>query len=129
MSAILSIDPSQFEAARIDGATWLQEFFYLTLPSIWPIITVTTAFRAVDAFTKVFDIVFMTTGGGGPAQATEVFPLLVWKTAFSHLRFGQASALAVIAILISFLLGGGLLLIRRKKMRLSFRTKLIIYIC
>ena len=114
MSAILSIDPSQFEAARIDGATWLQEFFYLTLPSIWPIITVTTAFRAVDAFTKVFDIVFMTTGGG-PAQATEVFPLLVWKTAFSHLRFGQASALAVIAILISFLLGGGLLLIRRKK--------------
>ncbi len=114
LSAILSIDPSQFEAARIDGATWLQEFFYLTLPSIWPIITVTTAFRAVDAFTKVFDIVFMTTGGG-PAQATEVFPLLVWKTAFSHLRFGQASALAVIAILISFLLGGGLLLIRRKK--------------
>lgn len=113
-SAILSIDPFQFEAACMDGANWMQEFFYLTLPSILPIVTVTTAFRAVDAFTKVFDIVFVTTGGG-PAQATEVFPLLVWKTAFSHLRFGQASALAVIAILISLLLGGGLLLIRREK--------------
>jgi multiple sugar transport system permease protein len=113
LSGILSIDPTQFEAAHMDGATGWQEFFYLTLPAIWPIVLVTTAFRAVDAFTKVFDIVMVTTGGG-PARATEVFPLLIWKTAFSHLRFGQASALAVIAIMISIILGGSLLLFRRK---------------
>lgn len=113
LAAILSIDASQFEAARMDGASVFQEFYYLTLPSILPVLGIATAFRAVDAFTKVFDIVFMTTGGG-PGNATQVFPLLVWKTAFDHLRFGQASALAVAAILISLLLSGILVLVRRK---------------
>ncbi len=113
LAGILSIDPGQFEAARIDGANTLQEFYFLTLPSILPVLGVATAFRAVDAFTKVFDIVFMTTGGG-PGNDTQVFPLLVWKTAFDHLQFGQASTLAVAAILISLLLSGILLLVRRK---------------
>lgn len=113
LAAILSIDPAQYEAARIDGASTFQEFIYLTLPSIVPVLGVATAFRAVDAFTKVFDIVYMTTGGG-PGNDTEVFPLLVWKTAFDHLRFGQASTLAVAAILISLMLSGILLLVRRK---------------
>nr|QCO92920.1 hypothetical protein [uncultured bacterium] len=114
LSAILSIDPEQFEAARMDGANTFQEFLYLTIPSILPLITVTTAFRAVDAFTKVFDIVYMTTGGG-PGNDTEVFPLLVWKTAFTNLQFGQASSLAVMAILISVLLSSFLLLVIRRK--------------
>lgn len=113
LAGILSIDPNQFEAARMDGASTWQEFIYLTLPSILPILGVTAAFRAVDAFTKVFDIVYMTTGGG-PGNDTEVFPLLVWKTAFSHMHFGQASSLAVVAILISLLLSGALFLTRRR---------------
>lgn len=113
LAAILSIDAAQFEAARMDGANAFQEFYYLTLPSILPVLGIATAFRAVDAFTKVFDIVFMTTGGG-PGNDTQVFPLLVWKTAFDHLRFGQASALAVTAILISLLLSGILFFVRRK---------------
>jgi multiple sugar transport system permease protein len=111
LAAIMSIEPAQFEAAKMDGASSWQEFRYITLPSILPVVAVTVAFRAVDAFTKIFDIVYMTTGGG-PGNATEVFPLLIWKTAFSHLRFGQASALAVVAVLISALLGG-ILLVRR----------------
>jgi len=111
LAAIMSIEPAQFEAAKMDGASSWQEFRYITLPSILPVVAVTVAFRAVDAFTKIFDIVYMTTGGG-PGNATEVFPLLIWKTAFSHLRFGQASALAVVAVLISALLAG-ILLVRR----------------
>lgn len=111
-AAIMSIDPEQFEAAKVDGVNNWQEFRYLTLPSILPVLTIATAFRAVDAFTKIFDIVYMTTGGG-PGNATEVFPLLIWKTAFSHLHFGKASALAVVAILISILLGA-ILVIRKR---------------
>ncbi len=113
LAGILSIDAAQYEAAKIDGANAFQEFFYLTLPSILPVLGVATAFRAIDAFTKVFDVVYMTTGGG-PGNDTEVFPLLVWKTAFDHLRFGQASALAVAAILISLFLCAILLMSRRK---------------
>ena len=105
LAGIMSIDPEQFEAAKIDGANGFQEFFYLTLPSILSVLVVTAAFRAVDAFTKVFDIIYMTTGGG-PGNDTEVFPLLIWKTAFSHLHFGKAAALAIVAILLSSVLGG-----------------------
>ncbi len=114
LAAIMSVESSQFEAAKIDGASRWQEFRYLTLPSILPVLGVTAAFRAVDAFTKIFDIVYMTTGGG-PGDATEVFPLLIWKTAFGHLRFGEASALAVVAILISAAFGG-VLMVRRGTM-------------
>lgn len=111
-AAILSIEPDMYEAARLDGANAWQEFRYLTLPMILPVLAVTAAFRAVDAFTKIFDIVFVTTGGG-PGTDTQVFPLLIWRTAFDYLHFGQAAALAVVAVLISAVLGASLLAVRR----------------
>jgi multiple sugar transport system permease protein len=111
-AAILSIEPEQYEAARLDGANGWQEFRYLTLPLILPVVAVTAAFRAVDAFTKIFDTVFVTTGGG-PATDTQVFPLLIWRTTFDYLNFGHASALAVVAVVVSALLGATLLALRR----------------
>jgi multiple sugar transport system permease protein len=111
-AAILSIEPEQYEAARLDGANGWQEFRYLTLPLILPVVAVTAAFRAVDAFTKIFDTVFVTTGGG-PATDTQVFPLLIWRTTFDYLNFGHASALAVVAVIVSALLGASLLAVRR----------------
>jgi ABC-type sugar transport system permease subunit len=104
----MSVDPAQFEAAKLDGANNWQEFRYLTFPEILPILAVTTAFRAVDAFTKAFDLILPTTGGG-PGQQTMVFPLFIWRTAFVSLHFGEASALAVIAIAVSGVIGALLL--------------------
>lgn len=115
-AAIMSIEPSQFEASKIDGANAWQEFYYITLPAILPVAAITTAFRAVDAFTKAFDIILATTGGG-PGQASMVFPLYIWRTAFVSLHFGEASALAVIAIIISGAIGIGLLAINHRSSR------------
>lgn len=112
-AAIMSIDPLQFEAAKLDGANLWQQFWYLTLPGILPVLAVTAAFRAVDAFTKAFDIILATTAGG-PGQATMVFPLYIWRTAFISLRFGEASALALLAIIISGLIGASLLAVNRR---------------
>ena len=112
-AAIMSIEPTQFEAAKLDGASHWQEFRHLTLPAILPVVAVTTAFRAVDAFTKAFDIILATTAGG-PGQATMVFPLYIWRTAFVSLNFGEASALAVIAIVISGMIGASLLTLHRR---------------
>jgi multiple sugar transport system permease protein len=111
-AGIMSLEPLQFEAAKIDGANRWQEFWYLTLPELLPVLAVASAFRAVDAFTKAFDIILATTGGG-PGQATLVFPLYIWRTAFVSLHFGEASALAVIAIIISGIIGASLLILRR----------------
>lgn len=115
-AGIMSIEPQQFEAGKVDGVNAWQEFWYLTLPQIIPVVVITTVFRAVDAFTKAFDIIVATTGGG-PGQETMVFPLHVWRTAFISLHFGEASALAVIALVISGGIGGALLMVSRRSAR------------
>lgn len=113
LAAVMSIEPSQYEAAELDGAGALRQLFAITIPSILPIMVITAAFRAVDAFTKVFDTVFATTGGG-PGDDTRVFPLLIWRTAFTHLDFGAASAQAMAALAISLAFGTALFLSQRK---------------
>jgi multiple sugar transport system permease protein len=115
-AAVMSIEPQQFEAAKLDGANAWQEFWHLTLPGILPIMAITAAFRSVDAFTKAFDIILATTAGG-PGQDTMVFPLYIWRTAFVSLRFGNASALAIMAIIISGVIGASLLAINRRDYR------------
>lgn len=113
LAAVMSIEPSQYEAAALDGAGALRQLFSITIPSILPIMVITAAFRAVDAFTKVFDTVFATTGGG-PGDDTRVFPLLIWRTAFTHLDFGAASAQAIAALVISLGFGAALLVSQRR---------------
>ncbi|TKJ47873.1 sugar ABC transporter permease [Candidatus Aerophobetes bacterium Ae_b3a] len=107
-AGMMSVPIEQFEAARTDGASMWQEFRYIMLPSILPLMLVASAFRAIDAFTKIFDLVYVLTGGG-PGAATEVLPLLIYKTGLKYFRFGTASTLAVVAILISLVFGMGLL--------------------
>jgi multiple sugar transport system permease protein len=116
LAAVMSIEPSQYEAAALDGAGAFRQLVTITLPSILPIMLITGAFRAVDAFTKVFDTVFATTGGG-PGDATRVFPLLIWRTAFSHLDFGAAAAQAMAALAISLVFGTALLIAQRRNAR------------
>lgn len=116
LAAVMSIEPSQYEAAALDGAGPVRQLFSITVPSILPVMVITGAFRAVDAFTKVFDTVFATTGGG-PGDETRVFPLLIWRTAFTHLDFGASSAQAVTALAISLVFGSVLLLSQRRTSR------------
>ena len=113
LAAVMSIEPSQYEAAALDGAGSVRILFRITLPSILPVMLITAAFRAVDAFTKVFDTVFATTGGG-PGDDTRVLPLVIWRTAFTHLDFGTASAQALLALVISLGFGGALLIVQRR---------------
>jgi len=113
LAATLSVEPTQYEAAEIDGAGPWQQFTRITLPSIAPVMAITAAFRAVDAFTKVFDTVFATTGGG-PGNDTRMLPLIIWRTAFTNLDFSKAATQAVAALLISLVFGTALLLNQRR---------------
>ncbi len=113
LASVMSIEPTQYEAAALDGAGGMRQLFAITLPSVLPVMLITAAFRAVDAFTKVFDTVFATTGGG-PGDDTRVLPLVIWRTAFTHLNFGAASAQAMGALVISLGFGAALLLAQRR---------------
>ena len=112
LAAMTTIPKDQFEAISVDGATKWQEFRYIILPNLVPVIFVASIFRAIDSFTKVFDIAYLLTGGG-PGNASEVLPLLIFKLGMKFFRFGPASALSVVSIIIS--LGIGIWLLRKQK--------------
>jgi multiple sugar transport system permease protein len=86
------------EAARIDGASPLFFFFRVTLPLSAPILLIALLLRLIDAF-KQYDLFFALTGGG-PGNETMTVSFQLGKIAFSYFYTGQASALAVIMLII-----------------------------
>ncbi|MEX1125681.1 MAG: sugar ABC transporter permease [Acidimicrobiia bacterium] len=91
-AAIKGVPVELTEAARIDGASELQNFFKILVPSIrGSIITVFTT--VAIAVLKVFDIVFVLTGGN---LKTEVVAVRMYDAMFRFRNFGQATAMAVI---------------------------------
>jgi alpha-glucoside transport system permease protein len=94
-AAIKGVPVELTEAARIDGATELQAFYRITLPSIkGSIITVYTTIAI--AVLKVFDIIFVTTGGN---LDTSVVAVRMYQEMFRFRNFGQATTMAVILLL------------------------------
>jgi multiple sugar transport system permease protein len=83
-----------YRAAAVDGANGVQIFFNITLPMLTPLLVVIGLLRFIDAF-KVFDTVFVLTGGG-PGTATETPSILANKMTFEFWNIGEASALAVL---------------------------------
>ncbi|HEX2529709.1 MAG TPA: sugar ABC transporter permease [Geminicoccus sp.] len=86
------------EAAEIDGASPFFRFTRVTLPMSMPILLIAFLLRLIDAF-KQSDLFFAMTGGG-PGSDTETVAFRLGKIAFSHFYTGQASAFAVIMLII-----------------------------
>jgi ABC-type sugar transport system permease subunit len=102
LAGLQNIDPSLYEAARIDGASTWRQFRHVTLPLLQPAILVALIFRTLDAF-RVFDLVYALTGGG-PGTSTEPIALYTFNALFQTLRFGYGSALSVIVFVVTFTL-------------------------
>ncbi len=94
LAGMSKIDPALYEAARIDGAGPVREFFAITLPSIRQEISVCVTITIIAALAS-FDIVFISTQGG-PGNRTLVPGLDIYYLAFFERQIGQASALAVV---------------------------------
>lgn len=93
LAGLESLPEDVYEAARVDGVTFLQELRYITLPMMLPTIVVTLVFRMLVAF-KVFDEIYLLTGGG-PGSATEVISYTIYRTFFTQDRMGYGSAMSV----------------------------------
>ncbi|HIY43026.1 MAG TPA: sugar ABC transporter permease [Candidatus Nocardiopsis merdipullorum] len=94
MSGAQRIDTSLHEAAAIDGAGPFRQFLSVTLPGLRKEISIAGVITTIAALAS-FDLVFVTTNGG-PAGATNVPALLVYRLAFNEGDIGAASALAVV---------------------------------
>jgi ABC-type sugar transport system permease subunit len=100
LTGLQGIDRSLDEAARLDGASATRRLFHITLPLLKPAIVIALVFRTLDAF-RVFDLVFVLTGGG-PGTSTEVVSMYAFASLLQNLRFGYGSALSVIVFVIGF---------------------------
>ncbi|WP_211590411.1 carbohydrate ABC transporter permease [Microbispora sp. H11081] len=101
LSGMSKIDMSLYEAARMDGAGPMREFFSITVPSLRQEIGVCVTVTVIAALAS-FDIVYVSTQGG-PGNATMVPGLEIYYLAFSERQVGMASALAVVLMLLVLL--------------------------
>jgi multiple sugar transport system permease protein len=98
LAGLQSIPTELYEAARVDGASVGQRFWFITLPMLKPIIVVATATRIVWTFNYA-DLIFVMTSGG-PANATQITSTYTLLQAYSNLDFGYAATLSVALLLI-----------------------------
>ncbi|MEV8285488.1 carbohydrate ABC transporter permease [Streptomyces niveus] len=94
LGGVHKVDPSLYEAARLDGAGPVREFVSVTLPQLRGELAIALTVTMVAALAS-FDIVYVTTNGG-PGEQTTVPGLLVYRLAFSDGDVGLASALGVV---------------------------------
>ena len=98
LTAMTKIDSALYESARLDGASWLQEFLAITVPLLRYEIGVCLTVTVINAL-AAFDIVYVSTAGG-PGNSTAVPGLQIYILAFTQRAVGLASALAVILMVL-----------------------------
>jgi sorbitol/mannitol transport system permease protein len=99
LTAIQSLDREQLEAARMDGAGALAQFFYIVLPHLSRAISVVVMIETIFLLT-IFAEIFVTTAGG-PGNATTNLAFLIYARALLEFDVGGASAGGVIAIILA----------------------------
>jgi multiple sugar transport system permease protein len=102
LAALQMLPQEPQEAARLDGASRWQSFWYVTLPLVKPALVVATVFRLIDSV-KAFPHIFIMTGGG-PGTATEVTNFYAYLEGFSYTYVGYASAIIVVMLGITLLM-------------------------
>lgn len=102
LAALQMMPKEPLEAARIDGASAWQMFWYIRLPFIRPALTVAVLFRLIDSI-KAFPLIYVITNGG-PGQATEVTNFYAFIQTFNFAYWGYGSAIATMMVLGVFVL-------------------------
>jgi multiple sugar transport system permease protein len=90
LAGLAAIPPHLYEAAELDGVSHRQAFLYITLPQLAPIILLAITFRLLDAV-KLFDVIFMLTGGG-PGTMTYTTAFYLYQIGFQQFHLSAATA-------------------------------------
>lgn len=100
LAGLRQIPQEYYEAAATDGATTWQQFKWITLPLLTPIIFFNLVLAVINSF-SAFTQAFIVSGGtGGPADSTLFYTLYLYQEGFGAFRMGYASALAWLLVLI-----------------------------
>lgn len=99
LAGLQTIPRSLYEAADVDGAGRIRQFWEITLPLLKPSIAVGLIFRTITSL-QTFDIPYMMTGGG-PGTSTQTLAMYIHQNTVSFLDLGYGSALAVVMFALS----------------------------
>lgn len=102
LTAIDAVDPNLLDAAKMDGAGWLQETWHVLLPAIRPALITVFIIMGIWSF-QIFNLVWLTTRGG-PGYSSSVLALQIYRATFVEKNIGVGAALATILSLIILLL-------------------------
>ncbi|MGI8484520.1 MAG: carbohydrate ABC transporter permease [Thermomicrobiales bacterium] len=112
LASMQNIPADLYEAARLDGASKWQEFRDITIPGIRPTLVFVILMTSIWSF-LTFDYIWVLTQGG-PAGASEVLSVLVFKNAFMNLEAGYASAIGLSMSLFVGIVIGIFILLRKR---------------
>lgn len=101
MAQISGISKSLYEASYIDGCNKVKSFRYITLPLIRPMVATAMSLNAIGSL-KFFDLIFNMTEGG-PNHKTEVLATHLYQQGFKYFKYGYASAIGVLLLILCLL--------------------------
>ncbi|MGZ8724238.1 MAG: carbohydrate ABC transporter permease [Aeromicrobium sp.] len=100
LAGLMSLSDEPGEAARVDGASSWQRFWFVTLPLLMPTVIVALLLRSIDAL-KTFDILYATKGkGGGSFHEVETLNLYAYGLSFDYNDYGIASTVLIVFFVI-----------------------------
>ncbi|APF38690.1 sugar ABC transporter permease [Chelatococcus daeguensis] len=100
LAGLRQIPTDMYEAAEIDGAGKVRQFFKITLPLLTPVVFFNAVIQTIEAFKAFTPAFIISEGTGGPINSTLFYTLYLYQEAFGFFRMGYAAALAWILLVI-----------------------------
>jgi multiple sugar transport system permease protein len=98
LGGLQALPTEPYEAARVDGASPIATFRYITLPLLSPFILLTVTFRTMDSL-RIFDVIYATTMGG-PNDATTNLQIMALQYSFQWYQMGKGIAMAILLLVL-----------------------------
>jgi multiple sugar transport system permease protein len=102
LAGLQGISAEQYEAAKVDGATPWQCWWYITLPSLKPVVVILSVLTSLWSFNN-FNVPFVLTGGS-PSKYANILSINIWTRSFKNWDFGAGAAMSVVMMLFMLLL-------------------------
>lgn len=98
LARLLSVSRTLYEAAKVEGASWLQMHWHVSIPQLRSVLEFFIIYQIINLFSWVFNYVYVMTGGG-PGRATYVTELYIFDMSIKYGVTGMASAISMLLFL------------------------------